>query len=162
MSYSQRQFELLSEMGIPVWVQRSPAQATCDETDASVVEEQSVATQALPTARWLVCVENTRLTAAETDLLSAICKACHISSDEWAFVSEPQLAELPDIRQQSRRVLCLAPVLWPSIQAAFATVEEAVIEADALHVIASPSLSEMLTDTRLKATLWSRIKNYVD
>lgn len=163
MPFSQQHFDMLSEMGIPMWVERSRTQAMAEpESLTKDNAEPSAQAQALPETRWLICVETSQLTTAEEQLLNAICKACHIPTKERALITEPQLSELPDFSHQTRRVLCLSPALWPTIQGAFASVEEAIIIADEMHLIASPSLSQMLSDARSKATLWSRIKHYVD
>ncbi len=160
MPFSQQHFSMLSEMGIPMWVERSRVE-TVTEPESVDDAEVSSKVQALPDTRWLICVETSQLTSAEEHLLNAICKACHIPSNDRALITKPQINELPAISHQSRRVLCLSPTLWSTIQGAFASVEEAIIIDDGMHIIASPSLSQMLSDTRLKAKLWSRLKDYV-
>lgn len=159
MPFSQQHFSMLNEMGIPMWVERSRVEAVraLEPGDGAEVSSQ---VQALPDTRWLICVETDQLTSAEQHLLKAICKACQIPTNDWALISRPQISELPTINHQSRRVLCLSPTLWSTIQGAFASVEEAIIIDNEMHLIASPSLSQMLSETRLKATLWSRLKSY--
>lgn len=157
MSFTQQHLEVLSEMGIPVWVRRTSPTA---RTASSHTGNTAVTSTALPETRWLICVESTELTSAEMHLLKAICQACRIPADDWALITQAQIADLPAVSDQPRRVLCLAPALWSAIQSTFATAEEQVVTVDAMHLIASPSLAEMLADAREKARLWSRIKAY--
>lgn len=161
MAFSQQHLEILSEMGIPVWVRRSSSAAQAETpTHIENAETTAVTSTALPETRWLICVESTELTSAEMHLLKAICQACRIPVNDWALITQAQIAELPGVSDQSRRVLCLASNLWSSIQSVFATTETQLFIVDAMHLIASPSLAEMLADTRAKALLWSRLKAY--
>ncbi|WP_438969878.1 DNA polymerase III subunit psi [Methylophaga sp.] len=157
MPLSEYQHRTLSELGIPVWQLRT---RSVKEPTPQTDEQQATGTQNVDLSHpvWIVMV-STRLDNEEQRLLQSMLKAINLSTQSVTMLDHQQIDKIADAAKEDKAVLMLGHIDGINAPTAFDVSQPTLITDTAnSHWIATYSLSDMLQDSRKKATVWQALK----
>jgi len=154
MQLSQRQYQTLSELDIPVWQRR---QVVADATIETVAEPQPALTVDLSSPVWLVSASAT-FNDEEARLLNAMLKAIGLSRHGIALLEYEQIKAVNDADMADKTILLLGAMNDIMPTHAKITQPEVVMHSAGSRWLMTYSLKDMLQNTRLKATAWQALK----
>lgn len=154
MQLSQRQYQTLAELDIPVWQQRTVASEDAVE---AIEGTQPTSTIDLSPSVWLVSASTT-FNDDETRLLNAMLKAIGLSRQAIALLDYEQVKTVVDDEIANKAVLLLGDMGDIMPAKSLITQPEMVTNRGGSGWIMTYSLKQMIENTQLKAIVWQALR----